>query len=412
MAAISDPSDRTRKPQVAVARNDDEKREIYKFRYQILVEEMQLDLSDADHKGKIVRHPLDDSGLHLYMTVGGKVIAAIRLNLGKLTPVPDDLYQAYGLDRFTAYPAEQISFTTQLLVQERWRMSSAPAVLLGAVYKLIRQQGVRFDFCHCPPYLVALYEQLGYRRYTDNFVDEHTGYTVPLVLLTEDIDYLRKAQSPFFKLAANTKNSNRTALWFEKEFPEYATSAPPRRMTDEDFWRMLTQKLHQIPLVSIPLLSGLTYEEAKSFISVGTVLKAKKGDLIVRAGDVGNEMFVLLTGAVEVRLTDSGGTERNLVTLSQGDVFGEVAFLSESPRSANVVAMCDAEVLVLTQAFLKKVMEAMPRITVKVLFNLALVLCERLKHSNENWMAALGTTGDDADGADAPPASGDRAAAE
>lgn len=387
-------SEQTRKPQVAIARSEEEKSEIYKFRYHISVEEMDLNISDADHKSKTLRHPLDESGLHLYMTVDGKVVAAIRLNLGKLTPVPDDLYQAFKLDSFTTYPAEHISFTTQLLVLDKWRMSSVPAVLLGAVYKLIRQQGVRFDFCHCPPYLVALYEQLGYRRYTDNFVDEHTGYTVPMVLLTEDIDYLRKAQSPFFKLAARyASNSNRTALWFEREFPEHATSAPPRRMTDEDFWRMLTQKLHQIPLVSIPLLSGLSYEEAKSFISVGTVLRAKKDDLIVRTGDVGNEMFVLLTGAVEVRLTDSGGTERNLVTLSQGDVFGEVAFLSESPRSANVVAMCDAEVLVLTQAFLKKVMEAMPRITVKVLFNLSLVLCERLKHSNENWMAALG--GDD-----------------
>ena len=83
-----------------------------------------------------------------------------------------------------------------------------------------------------------------------------------------------------------------------------------------------------------------------------------------------------------------------MCTLGQGEVFGEVAFLSTTPRSANVVALADCEVLVLTQQFFEKVMKSMPAITAKVLFNMALILCDRLKTSNESWMAAVG---------DAPP---------
>jgi len=119
------------------------------------------------------------------------------------------------------------------------------------------------------------------------------------------------------------------------------------------------------------------------------VLQSKRGDKIVRAGDVGNEMFVLLTGAVEVRTTDSQDSEHVLTTMGQGDVFGELAFLSAIPRTADVVAVADSEVLVLTQQFFERATKAMPAVTAKVLFNMSLILCERLKNSTDNWMAAV-----------------------
>ncbi len=382
------------KPQIAIARGAMEKKEIFRFRYRVLVDELHQSPDEADHDKKALRDSLDDTAIHMYMTVDGKVIASVRLNLVKLSPVPDELRQAYALDRFDAFPGDKISLTSQLMISEKWRKSSVPAVLLGATYKLARQQGILLDFCHCAPYLVPLYEQLGYRRYTDNFVDKTAGYVMPLVLLTEDIDYLKACRSPFFKLAAQYRNDGKTAAWFLREFPDRASETPRGGLTDDDFWRLLTDKLHQIPLISIPLLKGLTYEEAKSFLKVGTVLQSREGDMIVRVGDIGNEMFVLLAGAVEVRMVDGAGNEHVLCTLGQGEVFGEVAFLSTTPRSANVVALADCEVLVLTQQFFEKVMESMPAITAKVLFNMALILCERLKTSNESWMAAVG---------DAPP---------
>ncbi|MDP6353248.1 MAG: cyclic nucleotide-binding domain-containing protein [Alphaproteobacteria bacterium] len=386
MAATTDNKSR---PQIAVARSESEKQEIFRFRYRIYVEEMHQDRPDADEKNKMLRDSLDDTGIHLMMSVGGKVAATIRLNLGKLTPIPGPLREAYALDRFVNFPAEQISITSQIIVSEKWRSSNVPAVLLGATYKLARQQGIRFDFCHCQPFLVSLYEQLGYRRYTDNFVDPNSGYNLPLILVTEDIEYLRACGSPFFKLATQHPSSAKTALWFQHEFPDYAAGSPRAGMTEDDFWKQLTQKLHQIPLVSIPLLKDLTYDEAKKFLNVGTVLQSKRGDKIVRAGDVGNEMFVLLTGAVEVRTTDSQDSEHVLTTMGQGDVFGELAFLSAIPRTADVVAVADSEVLVLTQQFFERATKAMPAVTAKVLFNMSLILCERLKNSTDNWMAAV-----------------------
>ena len=92
-------------------------------------------------------------------------------------------------------------------------------------------------------------------------------------------------------------------------------------------------------------------------------------------------MFVILSGEVEVRAGGVAG--RPIANFGRGDIFGEVAYVTEVERSATVVALTDIEILVVTQAMLKKMMKTMPEAACQVLFNLSLILCERLSHSTE-----------------------------
>ena len=134
--------------------------------------------------------------------------------------------------------------------------------------------------------------------------------------------------------------------------------------------------MHEPPHSSIPLLKGLTNQDAKRVIAVGTVLTCSADEALICQGELGNEMFILLSGAIEVRAGDEKG--RPIAQFNCGDIFGEVAFLSEVKRSATVVALSDIKVLVVTQSMLRKLMKTMPEIACKVQFNLSLVLCERL----------------------------------
>ncbi|MGB1110296.1 MAG: cyclic nucleotide-binding domain-containing protein, partial [Gammaproteobacteria bacterium] len=106
-------------------------------------------------------------------------------------------------------------------------------------------------------------------------------------------------------------------------------------------------------------------------------------------GEVGNELFVLLSGVAEV-FGQTGETRRSIAVLGKGDVFGEIAFLSESPRSAEVRAVTDLELLVLTQESMQRAMARMPEISARILFNLSLTLCERLRDSTRNWLSQMG----------------------
>lgn len=376
-----------RELQVRIAESEAERQRIYAFRYRVLVEEMGLQPAGADHKAKMVRDPFDEVAIQLFITQNGHTQAALRLLPGAAASrLSAPLASAYKLERFACWGDHAISLSDRLLVGPAWRRTAIPAVLMGAAYKLLRRQGVRFDFCRCPPALIGLFQKLGYRRYTKNYVDPEAGLQTPMVLVLDDLPHLVEMNSPFAAQARTYANPNDAAQWFRREFPD-AERYVGRKMRDEErFWVYLTEQLHQTPLVGVPLLKGLSYAEAKQLLGQATVLNVERGELLARAGDVSSEMFVLLSGAAEARV--GGPSGRRLAAFKSGALFGEVAFLSALPRTADIVATEDAEVLVLTQDVLQRVMQSQPSLAARVLFNLSLILCQRLRDSTRSLAAA------------------------
>lgn len=372
-----------RELQVRLAASEAERQRIYAFRYRVLVDELGLEPAGLDRKSKLVRDPFDEVATQLYVTQNGETQAALRLLPGAAARLPAPLAAAYRMERFAGWGEHALSFSDRLLVGPAWRRSAIPAVLLGAAYKLLRRQGVRFDFCRCPPSLIGLFQKLGYRRYAKNYVDPEAGLQAPMVLVLDDLPHLTEMNSPFAAQARTYANRDDTAQWFRREFPEAERYVGKKMRDEERFWVYLTEQLHQTPLVGLPLLKGLSYVEAKQLLGQTTVLNVEQGERLVRAGDVGSEMFVLLSGAAEAR---AGG--RRLAAFKAGALFGEVAFISALPRSADIVATEDAEVLVLTQDVLGQVMRAQPALAARVLFNLSLILCQRLRDSTRTLAAA------------------------
>jgi CRP-like cAMP-binding protein len=70
----------------------------------------------------------------------------------------------------------------------------------------------------------------------------------------------------------------------------------------------------------------------------------KDGEIICREGDVGESMFVIQSGTVEVSKNHNGG-ELVLRTMTTGEIFGEIALFDRMARSATVKALGEAIVL-------------------------------------------------------------------
>jgi len=388
---------------VRIAQNDLDRLRIYRFRYSVLVEELDDNPPGRDDKSMIVREALDDTSTILYLGSDDEIMGTLRLSYGMITPVPPALYKGYNLEKFSAFADSDLSLTSSWAVSARWRGSPALSILFAAAYKMSKERHVRFDFCHCAPAQLQLFQRLGYRRYTANFADQ-PGLRVPMVMLLDDIRHLKRVKSPLFRIACKYQSSSATAVWFSRQFPHAHQAMALAEMNEEDFWVYLTQKLHEPPHAGIPLLQGLSKLEAKGVVAVGTVLTCQAGEALIKQGELGNEMFVLLSGAVEVRAGDENG--RPVAKFDRGDVFGEVAFLSEVERSATVVALSDIEILILTQSMLKKMMKTMPETACQVLFNLSLILRERPSHSTDKL--AIEDDAADTDEAAAPEIDGDR----
>ncbi|MDP6830736.1 MAG: cyclic nucleotide-binding domain-containing protein [Alphaproteobacteria bacterium] len=253
--------------------------------------------------------------------------------------------------------------------------------MTAAAFKLARSAGAHFDFTYCPPALVGLYEKIGYRSYSDNYLEADEGLQVPMILVMDDVQHLQSINSPFAKLALLKKPDPSIVKWFGSKFPE-AASRPVKALRDEqNLWQYLTQQLHQNPLHGIPLLDGLNYDEARRFLKNATTLALRGGDRLAKAGDIGNEAFVLLSGNVEIH--DRRGSI--IARFDKGAVIGEIAYLAATPRTADMLVTQDAEVLVLNQETLKNFMQKDPAIANKVLFNLTLILAERLKTTTDQF---------------------------
>jgi CRP-like cAMP-binding protein len=376
----------TERPQlrVATATTEEERWRVFRFRYASLVEDQNVDSPAADHENRILYDAVDDDAVIFYLTEKNRIIATARIAPLNQMRFPAWQSEAFQFENFDDFAPAAKGFTSRFISDREWRGSPALAVLFGALYKFARERGVRFLFLNSPPSQIHIFERLGYRRLGGNFRNE-AGFQVPLVLLLDDLQHMAAIDSPFRRLAMQYKNSTETANWFASAFPGLDALGTRPNMTEDDFWAYLTQRLDQIPIAGVPLLEGLSFTEAKQFLNVGTVLNCAAGDPIIRSGDIGDEMFVLLSGSAEVRGTDGG---EPLALLEKGDVFGELGFLAQTPRSAHVVAADDLEVLILTQEFLRKAMEKMPEVSLKVLFNLSLVLCGRLKNTTESLLDA------------------------
>jgi eukaryotic-like serine/threonine-protein kinase len=82
------------------------------------------------------------------------------------------------------------------------------------------------------------------------------------------------------------------------------------------------------------------------------------GSVIVREGEAGDAAYIIVSGRCEIQKELPSGNE-SLQSIGPGDVFGEMAILSEGPRTATVVAVEDTTVLVVTAAILEQEMGAL-----------------------------------------------------
>jgi len=151
-------------------------------------------------------------------------------------------------------------------------------------------------------------------------------------------------------------------------------------------WDLIGVKLGADPTRTIPLLAGLRPAQARVVALMGELRHYPPGAQIVRQGEQGGEMFVILDGATDV-LVGEGGERRRVAEFRRGDVFGEMGLVRDEERSADVVARTQVEALVVDQRFLQRIQRRYPRIAARVFLNLTRILSDRLERMNRRLSA-------------------------
>jgi CRP-like cAMP-binding protein len=116
----------------------------------------------------------------------------------------------------------------------------------------------------------------------------------------------------------------------------------------------------------VPLFSGCSKRELAQIASVADELTFGEGRTLMQEGKPGREFIVLLDGKVEVR---KGG--RKLPTRGGESFYGELALLTDAPRSATVTTATPVRALVITDRAFRRLLTSSQSIQSKVLQSLA-----------------------------------------
>ncbi len=144
-------------------------------------------------------------------------------------------------------------------------------------------------------------------------------------------------------------------------------------------WDYVAVKIKASALRDSLIFRGLKKAEAKTVVLLGSLRRAGAGERIVRQGDRGEDMYLILSGSVDVYLEGETGARHNVARLEDGAVFGEMALLGEGVRSATVEAAADTELLRIDDRALERVKRRNPSIAVKLFANISKVLIERVR---------------------------------
>jgi len=145
-------------------------------------------------------------------------------------------------------------------------------------------------------------------------------------------------------------------------------------------------------LAKIPFFDGLTREALALIAQVTTEESHALGTRIFQYGDAGDKLFVILEGKVRISREVAGMGEEALAVLGPGEVFGDMALLDESPRSADALAHERCRLLVIQKDAFDDLLFLHKDLAYEVLWACVRMLCLRLRETNDK-LTMLSTSG-------------------
>ena len=128
------------------------------------------------------------------------------------------------------------------------------------------------------------------------------------------------------------------------------------------------------------LLADCSRDDWAELLANTEPMRVNAGDLVIAAGEVDRSLYFLTEGTLEV-VGAGPGRHRRHIRINAGSVVGEQAFLDSRPRSAEVRAVIDCELLRLSTKGFDRLAASNPRLAQSILFDLGRILSLRLRRA-------------------------------
>ena len=198
-------------------------------------------------------------------------------------------------------------------------------------------------------------------READNVSQKVTPIVRIRSLGESGVDYELKYWLDDYAKYNDTDALVRQRIWYAFRRAGLNFAFPTRTLLVERTPKKLAQGGGEIVerLAAVDIFAPLSAEETAMLAQAASSHIFAPGETVIRAGDPGSSMFVVHNGRVNVQLNENGRA-RTVATLSEGAFFGEMALFTGEPRTANIVALEETEVLEIGHAAMKQVFDTNP----------------------------------------------------
>ncbi len=140
----------------------------------------------------------------------------------------------------------------------------------------------------------------------------------------------------------------------------------------------------EMELISkVPLFEEFDDIELEQVSKIMIREELKAGQAVFEEGDVGDRMYIIVEGSVDIVKSSEKGPGQVLVTLKGGDYFGEMSLIDDAPRSASALAAEDSVIFSIKKKDLSLLLDRESSIAAKVYKFFVHTLNERLRQTNE-----------------------------
>ncbi|HEY1171792.1 MAG TPA: cyclic nucleotide-binding domain-containing protein [Verrucomicrobiae bacterium] len=146
----------------------------------------------------------------------------------------------------------------------------------------------------------------------------------------------------------------------------------------------LVQGIRPGMLRRVKILAEMNDQQLGRFVQFMEVKQVRQFNDVVKQGEHGDAMFLILEGEVRVRLMIAQ-KETTLTTLSAGEFFGEMTLFDQGPRSADVVANNESTLLKISHSAFVKLIADAPDLATPFLLGICRTLTARMRADNKRY---------------------------
>ena len=131
-----------------------------------------------------------------------------------------------------------------------------------------------------------------------------------------------------------------------------------------------------------PFFAEFTREDIEQLAGYMQVYRARPGQTIIREGDIGDSMLLMIKGEVDILKKNLLGMQQEMASVLPGMTLGEMSMIDGEPRFASCMAIRESTFVTLTRDNMAKIILEKPGLGAKVLVKLVTSLSQRLRQTS------------------------------